>query len=142
MRLVLTAALLCAAATPALAQQSQPRPSTRDKAEAVAKALENPMVQEAAAAVLTNLAGIVLDTRVGPIAHYADPTIGEGETLRDIQRRNDPDFEKRFHDQARRVVAATGKLTQDGLAMQDSLEQTTARLRAALAPLRTALTAK
>lgn len=141
MRLVLTAALLCAAATPALAQQSQP-PSTRDKAEAFAKALDNPMVQEAAAAMLSNLAGIVLDTRVGPAAQYVDPTVGEQDTLRDIQRRNDPDFEKHFHDGARRAVAAAGKLTQDGLAMQDSMEQTAARLRAALAPLRSALTTK
>ena len=142
MRLVLTAALLCAAATPALAQQSQPQPTTRDKAEALAKALNNPLVQEAGAAMLSNLAGIILDTRVGPVAHYADPTIGEQDTLRDIQRRDDPEFEKRFHAQARRAVAAAGKLTEDGLAMQDSLDQTAARLRAALAPLRGMLTAR
>lgn len=142
MRLFFTAALLCAAATPALAQSAPQPTTTRDKAEALAKALDNPLVQEAAAAMLSNLAGIVLDTRVGPIAHYADPAIGEQDTLRDIQRRNDPDFEKRFHDQARRAVAAAGKLTQDGLAMQESLDQTAARLKAALAPLRGVLTAK
>ncbi|MEP9359109.1 hypothetical protein [Sphingomonas sp. KR3-1] len=142
MRLAITAALFCAAATPALAQQAQPQPTTRDKAEALAKALNNPMVQEAGAAMLSNLAGILLDTRVGPAAHYVDPTIGEQETLRDIQRRNDPEFEKRFHDQARRAVATAGKLTQDGIAMQDSLDQTAARLRAALAPLRGMLNAK
>lgn len=141
MRLALTAALLCAAATPALAQ-SQPEPSTRDKAEALARALNNPLVQEGAAAMLTNLAGIVLDTRVGPAARYLDPTIGEQDTLRDIQRRNDPDFEKRFHKGARAAVAVAGKLTEDGLAMQDSLADTAARLRAALAPLRGVLTAK
>lgn len=143
MRLILTAALLCAAATPALAQsQPQSPPTTRDKAEALARALNNPLVQEAGAAMLSNLAGIVLDTRVGPAAHYVDPNIGEQDTLRDIQRRNDPDFEKRFHDQARRAVAAAGKLTEDGLAMQESLDQTAARLRAALAPLRGVLTTK
>lgn len=142
MRLALTAALLCATAAPAFAQQAQPQPSTRDKAEALAKALNNPMVQEAGAAMLANLANIVLETRVGPIAHYADPTIGEQDTLGDIQRRNDPDFQKRFHDQARRAVAAAGKLTEDGIAMQDSIDQTAARLRAALAPLRGVLTTK
>jgi len=142
MRLFVAAALLCAAATPVLAQSAPQPTTTRDKAEALAKALDNPLVQEAAAAMLSNLAGIVLDTRVGPIAHYADPAIGEQDTLRDIQRRNDPDFEKRFHDQARRAVAAAGKLTQDGLAMQESLDQTAARLKAALAPLRGVLTAK
>ncbi|MCH7860261.1 hypothetical protein ACQKOH_17685 [Sphingomonas sp. NPDC092331] len=148
MRLVLTAALFCAVAMPALAQQSQPAStrdasprdaSTRDRAEALARALNNPMVQEGAAAMLTNLAGIVLDTRVGPIARYADPRIGEQDTLRDIQRRNDPDFEKHFHQDARAAVAVAGKLTDGALQMQESLDQTAARLRAALAPLRAAL---
>ena len=143
MHLVLTAALFCAVAMPALAQQSQPAPtrdaSTRDKAEALARALNNPMVQEGAAAMLTNLAGIVLDTRVGSIARYADPRIGEQDTLRDIQRRNDPDFEKHFHQDARAAVAVAGKLTDGALQMQESLDQTAARLRAALAPLRAAL---
>ncbi|WHU01717.1 MULTISPECIES: hypothetical protein [unclassified Sphingomonas] len=141
MRLALTAALLCAAATPALAQ-SQPEPSTRDKTEALARALNNPMVQEGAAAMLTNLAGIVLDTRVGPAARYIDPTIGEQDTLRDIQRRRDPNFEKNFHNDARSAVVIAGKLTEGALQMQDSLDQTAARLRAALAPLRGALTTK
>jgi hypothetical protein len=140
MRLVLTAALLCAAATPALAQQA-PAPAP-DKAEATVRALQNPMVQEAAAAMLSNLAGIVLDTRVGPAAHYVDPTIGEQETLRDIQRRRDPDFEKRFHQDARRAVAATAALGQSALEMRGSLDETAARLRAALQPLRAALATK
>jgi hypothetical protein len=138
MRLVLTAALFCAAATPALAQ-SQPEPSARDKTEALARALNNPMVQEGAAAMLTNLAGIVLDTRVGPAAQYLDPTVREQDTLRDIQRRRDPDFEKHFHNDARSAVVIAGKLTEGALQMQDSLDQTAARLRAALAPLRGAL---
>lgn len=144
MRLVLTAALLCAAATPAFAQSQEPQspPSTRDKTEALARALNNPMVQEGAAAMLTNLAGIVLDTRVGPAARYIDPTIGEQDTLRDIQRRRDPDFEKHFHNDARNAVVVAGKLTEGALQMQDSLDQTAARLRAALAPLRGVLSSK
>jgi hypothetical protein len=141
MRLVLTAALFCAAATPALAQ-SESEPSTRDKTEALARALNNPMVQEGAAAMLTNLAGILLDTRVGPTAQYLDPTVGEQDTLRDIQRRRDPNFEKNIHRDARNAVIVAGKLTEGAVQMQDSLGETAARLRAALAPLRGALTTK
>ncbi|MBB4099759.1 hypothetical protein [Sphingomonas kyeonggiensis] len=141
MRLVLTAALFCAAATPALAQ-TQPEPSTRDRTEALARALNNPMVQEGAAAMLTNLAGIVLDTRVGPVAHYVDPTVDENETLGDIQRRRDPDFDRNFHKNARSAVVVAGKLTEGALQMQDSLAETAARLRAALQPLRGALDPK
>jgi len=143
MRLVLTAALFCAAATPALAQsQPQPEPSTRDKTEALARALNNPMVQEGAAAMLTNLAGIVLDTRVGPAARYLDPTIREQDTLGDIQRRRDPNFDRNFHKNARSAVVVAGKLTEGALQMQDSLAETAARLRAALQPLRGALDPK
>jgi hypothetical protein len=140
MRLILTAALLCAATTPALAQ-SQPQPQP-DKAEAVIRALQNPLVQEGAAAMLSNFAGVLLDTRVGPVAHYADPTIGDQETLRDIQRRRDPDFEKNFHADARRAVAAAAVLGQNALEMRASLDDTAARLRAALQPLRAALATK
>jgi hypothetical protein len=140
MRLILTAALLCAAATPALAQ-SQPQPQP-DKAEAVVRALQNPLLQEGAAAMLSNFAGVLLDTRVGPVAHYADPTIGDQETLRDIQRRRDPDFEKNFHADARRAVAAAAVLGQNALEIRASLDDTAARLRAALQPLRAALATK
>ncbi len=142
MRLVFAAAAICLIAMPALAQSDGRSPSTRDQAEALARALNNPMVQEGAAAMLGNLAGIVLDTRVGPAAQYLDPTIGEQETLRDIQRRRDPDFDRNFHADARRAVAVAGKLTEGALQMQDSLDQTAARLRAALAPLRAALATK
>ncbi|MDG2534348.1 hypothetical protein P6144_11860 [Sphingomonas sp. HITSZ_GF] len=138
MRLVLAAILLCAAATPALAQ-SQPQP---DKAEAIVRALQNPMVQAGAAAMLGNLADAVLDTRVGPVARYADPTIGEQDTLGDIQRRRDPDFDKHLQADTRRVVAVAAALGQNALEMRASLDETAARLRAALQPLRAALATK
>jgi hypothetical protein len=140
MRIVFTAALLCAAATPALAQ-SQPQPP-QDKAEAIVRALQNPLVQAGAAAMLGNLADAVLDTRVGPVARYADPTIGEQDTLGDIQRRRDPDFDRHLQADTRRAVAAAAALGQNALEMRASLDETAARLRAALAPLRGALTTK
>lgn len=139
MRLVLTAALFCAAATPALAQQAQPQP---DKAEAIVQALQNPLVQAGAAAMLGNLADAVLDTRVGPAAHYVDPTIGEQDTLGDIQRRRDPDFDKHLQTDTRRAVAAAAVLGKNALEMRASLDETAARLRAALQPLRAALATK
>lgn len=135
MRLVSTAALLCAvSAAPALAQ-------SRDQAEAATRALQNPVVQEGLAGVVSQIAGIVLDTKVGPLAHYADPEddIRATDTLRDIERRRDPGFEQRLHDDSRRAVAVTGVAAQDALAMSASLEDTAARLRAALAPLRQAI---
>jgi hypothetical protein len=137
MRLVSTAAILCTVAVPALAQ-------SRDQGAAVAQALKNPIVQEAVAATMSNLAGIVLDTKVGPLAHYADPEddIRPNDTLRDIERRRDPGFEKRLHDDTRRAVAGAGVLADDVLTMSASLQDTADRLRTALEPLRKAAEAQ
>jgi len=129
MRLLLATTALCAIALPAVAQ------SQRD-AEAVRR-LNDPMVQEGIAMAMSGLAGIVLDTRVGPLARYADPeeNIRPSDTLRDVERRRDPHFEARLHDQTRRAVAATGAVANDALAMSGELARTADRLRDALAPL-------
>lgn len=125
MRLISIAILLSAVAVPAAAQ-------SRD-ADAVRK-LNDPVVQEGLAAAVSALAGIVLDTRVGPLARYNDD-IRPTDTLRDVQRRRDPAFEARLHDDARRAVAVAGRTASDGVAMSAELKRTADRLRAALAPL-------
>lgn len=139
MRLILAAALLSTAAIPALAQDQDGY--SRDQAQKAARALQNPIVQEGLASVLGNLTGIVLDTRIGPLARYADPEddIRPNDTLGSLQRRRDPGFEARMHRDTRRAIGAAGAATEDALAMGAALEDTTARLRAALAPLARAL---
>ena len=128
MRLVSIAAALCVIALPAAAQ-------SRD-ADTVRK-LNDPMVQEGVAMVMSGLAAIVLDTKVGPLARYADPDedIRASDTLRDVQRRRDPQFEAKLHDQTRRTVATAGAAANDALAMSGELARTADRLRDALAPL-------
>lgn len=126
MRLVSVAAVLCIVAAPALAQ-------TRE-AEAVQR-LNDPMVQEGVAMAMSALAGIVLDTRVGPLGQYVDPDVRPSDTLRDIQRRKDPQFEAKLHDQTRDTVRAAGAVAGGALAMSGELARTADRLRAALAPL-------
>ncbi|NIJ21156.1 hypothetical protein FHS95_002859 [Sphingomonas naasensis] len=135
MRLVSAAAVLCAIALPAAAQSQR-------EADAV-RALNEPMVQEGIAMAMTGLAGIVLDTRVGPLARYADPDadIRPSDTLRDLERRRDPHFEAKLHDRTRRAVAATGAIAGDALAMSGELAKTADRLRDALAPLAGAIEA-
>jgi hypothetical protein len=135
MRLVSTAALVCAIALPAAAQ-------TRGEAEAVRR-LNDPMVQEGVAMAMSALAGIVLDTRVGPLARYADPEedIRPSDTLRDVERRRDPHFEAKLHDRTRRAVGTVGAVTGDALAMSGELARTADRLRDALAPLQGAIEA-
>jgi len=129
MRLVPIAAALCVIALPAAAQ------SQRD-ADTVRR-LNDPMVQEGVAMVMSGLAAIVLDTRVGPLAQFADPDsdIRSTDTLRDVERRRDPQFEAKLHDQTRRAVATAGLAANDALAMSGELARTADRLRSALAPL-------
>lgn len=129
MRLVPVAAILCAIAVPAAAQ-------SREQADAVRR-LNDPMVQEGVAMAMSALAGIVLDTRVGPLARYADPEadIRPSDTLRDVERRRDPRFEAKLHDRTRRAVGTVGAVSSDALAMSGELARTADRLRAALAPL-------
>jgi hypothetical protein len=127
MRLVSAAAILCTIALPAAAQS---------RADTVQR-LNDPMVQEGVAMAMSALAGIVLDTKVGPLARYASPDedIRPSDTLRDVQRRRDPHFEARLHDETRRAVAAVGAVSTDALAMREELKRTASRLRDALAPL-------
>ncbi|HEX8301095.1 hypothetical protein [Sphingomonas sp.] len=130
MRLISATLAVCVLAAPAMAQSRADREAVRQ--------LNNPVVQEGAVAMLGALAGIVLDTRVGPIARYADP--GEGirpdDTLRSLVRREDPRFEARLREDARRAVAVVGITANDALTMSDEITRTASRLRAALAPLR------
>lgn len=130
MRLMSVAALaLSVAAVPAAAQ-------TGRQADAV-RALQDPVAQEGIAAAVSALAGIVLDTRVGPLASLTGPESGirPGDTLRDVQRRRDPQFEARLHDDTRRAVANAGTVAGGALAMSGELARTADRLRAAVAPL-------
>jgi hypothetical protein len=128
--LFIAAAALCVIAAPAAAQ-------TDSKAEAAARALNNPMVQEGVALMVDQVAGIVLDTRVGPLARYVDPEgdVHPNETLGDVQRRRDPHFQAKLHAGTRNAVRTAGAVANDAMAMGDELGRTAARLQAALAPL-------
>jgi hypothetical protein len=134
MRFAIAVTALSLIALPAAAQSRNDRPRTPAP---VVDRLNDPVVQEGAAAAVSALAGIVLDTRVGPLARYADPRedIRPNDTLRDLKRRDDPHFEARLRDDTRRTVAIAGATAGDMLTMSGELLRTTDRLRAALAPL-------
>jgi hypothetical protein len=135
MRLVFMAALFCVIALPAAAQ-------SRGEAEAVRR-LNDPAVAESVAMAMSALAGIVLDTRVGVLARYADPDadIRPSDTLRDVERRRDPAFEAKLRDRTRRAVGAVGAVAGDAMTLSGELARTASRLRDALAPLAGAIEA-
>ena len=128
MRLVPAAALLCAIALPAAAQS---------RTEDAARSLQDPMVQEGIAMAVSSIAAIVLDTRVGPLARVLGPDsdIRPSDTLRDVQRRKDPDFEAKLQNDTRRAVATAGSVAVGAAAMSDELQRTADRLKEAMAPL-------
>lgn len=132
-----TAFLALAAATclttPAFAQEREAR---------VADTLNDPAVQDGITAAVSAIAGIVLDTRVGSLAPYADGRVRSGDTLRDVQRREDPGFERRLRQDTRRAVGTMGMVAGDVASASGALAETTDRLRAALAPLADAIDAR
>lgn len=127
---------LIAFAAPALAHPAEHRPASRPTAEQAIVAANNPLVQEAAARALTQLVGIVLDTRVGPAAALApDADLRPTDTLRDMVRRDDPRFEEHLYQNTRRSLG-TAAAVAGGVAVESrELKRTADRLDAALAPL-------
>lgn len=132
------AALLAATALPAAAVAAPPE---ADRAGHAAAALQNPLVQDGVAQALTMLAGIILDTRVGPIAALADPAVGvrPGDTLRDVAHRDDPQFERHLYEKTRRSVATAGAVAGGVTQQVAEIDRTAGRLKTALAPLMAAL---
>jgi hypothetical protein len=134
MRLMPTALSVLALATVATPAAAQFSAGAQSRDVDAVRQLNDPVVQEGLAAAVSALAGIVLDTRVGPLAGYADG-VRPGDTLRDVKRRDDPRFEARLHDDARRAIAGAGAMAGTGVAMSAEVRRTADRLQAALAPL-------
>lgn len=140
MRLILLPFALVVASQAHAQDRTAPRQVT---VEQVGEALSNPMVQAGVAGLVGAFANTLLDTRVGPIAHYTDPRDGirEQDSLGDLVRRNDPQFDQRLQQRTRAAVAVAGQVTRDGVAMSRELEKTAARLRDLIAVTSAALDA-
>jgi hypothetical protein len=131
--LSLSAALL--ATSPAAARDRE-MPS----ASQVAQALADPQVQAGVATVLDAFAGAVLDTHVGPLSHYTGK-VRPSDTVRDLARRDDPQFDRHLQEQTRGAVALAGRTARDAATMQKELSATAARLRSLFAMTSAALDA-
>jgi hypothetical protein len=123
--LYFTAAVIVA--SPAVARE-RAAPSV----DQVARALADPQVQAGVATVLDAFAGTILDTRVGPLAHYTD-RVRPDDTLGDVARRDDPRFDQHLQERTRGAVALAGRTAQDAATMQKELAITAAKLRGLLA---------
>lgn len=130
MKKMLLAAPLFLVAAPAMAQQAAPPRLSPDAAAAL---LSDPATQRTAALAIAGLAGIVLDTRVGPLAALTDPADGvrPGDTLHSMARRSDPDFDRHLYERSQAAVAGAGAVAAEAA----ELKRTADRLHAALAPL-------
>lgn len=125
---------LLVAASPATAQRAAtPRPAAAD----AARLLSDPTAQSILALQLSALAGIVLDTKVGPLAALADPRddVRPDDTLHAVERRRDPDYDRHLYERSRRAVATAGTAVGGAVAEAAELRRTADRLRDALTPL-------
>lgn len=134
MRLPLIAITLLLAATPTLAGAREPG---RIDVGTAARALSEPTAQDALARTIDQLAGIVLDTRVGSLAALMDPSddIRPDDTLRSVRERDDPNFERRLHQNTRRVLAVAGSVAGATVNQTAELRRTAERLEEVLRPL-------
>ena len=126
-------ALLAAPGTAAPPQAARP------SAEQTVHALQDPLAQELATGVVDQLIGIVLDTRVGPAGALIDPAVRPTDSLRDLKRRDDPQFERHLHQDTRRAVGTAAAVAGGAMAQTAELKRTAARLQAAIDPLVAAL---
>ena len=131
--LILPLAAAALVATPALAQDR--RPSLRDMdADQAAALLQNPAVQAGLADIVGQFADAFLQTRVGPMAMMTEPRDGvrPSDTLGDVMRRNDPDFDRKLRDGTRRSMKMAGGAAVAGIEMSRELRATAERLRRVL----------
>ena len=131
--------LICSAAIVALPAQA--RDHKDPSLDQIGQALSDPQVRAGVATMLDAFAGAILDTRVGPLARYSDKRVRPDDTLRDLARRDDPDFDRRLSDTTRGAVAVVGQAARDGAAMQRELGATATRLRDLFAATSSALDA-
>lgn len=100
-------------------------------AQQVGSALSTPLIQEGIAATVDEFADAVLQTHVGPLAHYADPRakLRPDTTVGDLAARANPNYRKDLHEGTRGAVAATGRAVQDVASMSAELKRTSDRIR-------------
>jgi hypothetical protein len=133
--LLAVAAVVCSPSV-AFAQDNAPEPN-RD-IEAVAKTLNDPDMQSAAAATVTSVVGAVLDIRVDRIAKALEPLNGgkpikmKGNTLRALAERDDPDFERKIESGARTSVKSAGAMADALAAMLPELQRAVKKIGEAL----------
>lgn len=120
-------------ATPALAQD-RAAPLRDMSADQAAALLSNPVAQDMAASLIGQLADAFLDTRVGPMAMLTDPRddVRPNDTLGDMVRRDNPDFDRRLRDNTKRSLAVAGGAVRGAAAMTREFERTAERMRGVL----------
>ena len=131
MRLMLLPLALMVSGHAGAEERTDPRPG--DVAQ-LAETLNDPAVQTKVSALVSALANALLDTHVGPLARYANPREGirPDDTLGDLVRRDDPEFDRRLRQRTRGAVQAVGQAAHNGAAMSSELARTVDRLRSLL----------
>lgn len=124
-------ALTCG--TPALAHDRVPMRPAPDAAE-VGALLSNPAVQDGVVATVDQFADALLQTHVGPLAHYTDrhDDIRPEDTLGDLAARDNPNYRRDLRESARGAVAATGQAARDLASLSGELRAATERMRRVL----------
>lgn len=129
---ILFALPLLVLAVPAQARDRTPPPP--DRTARALSALADPRVQGSVVTVIDRLTDVLLDTRVGPIATFADPRadVRPNDTARDVLRRDDPAFDAKVRANTRGTVSTIGRAAGAAGAFSTEIDRTTRRLESVL----------
>lgn len=115
MRSALFTAVALIVATPTVAAAQSSSEAQQDL-QGMADKLNDPTTQTAVSGTLAAMMAAILDMRIDGVAKALEPLNGgkkikmQGNTLREMAGRNDPDFERKMQDGTKTAVRSAGAL--------------------------------
>jgi hypothetical protein len=137
MRSALFTAIALIVATPAVAVAQTSSEAQRD-VQGMADKLNDPSTQAVMSGTLAAMMVAILDVRVDGIAKALEPLNGgkkikmQGNTLREMAGRNDPDFERKMQDGTKTAVRSVGALASAMAVMLPELQKAAKKMGDAL----------
>lgn len=130
MRLFAVSLFALSLASPAWADDRASDRPGRDAAQ-VGAMLSNPLVQDSVAATIDQFVDALMQTRVGALAHYADPRadVRPDDTLGDVTERAHPRYRADLRNRTRGALAATGQAASDLAGLTNEFQRTIERMQ-------------
>jgi hypothetical protein len=137
MRSALFTAIALIVATPTVAAAQSSSEAQRD-VQGMADKLNDPSMQAVMSGTVAAMMAAILDMRIDGVAKALEPLNGgkkikmQGNTLREVAGRNDPDFERKMQDGTKTAVRSAGALASAMAVMLPELQKAAKKMGDAL----------